>query len=268
MRPIRVIQWTTGNIGRRSLHAIIGRTTWSWSAFTRTAPTRWEWTPPSWRAGRSRPAITATNDIDALIALEAGRLLLQPAVAQHRRAGPAAGSRRQRLLQCRLDHRRQADTRGPGPHPKGLREGQFHDLRQRRASRHDQHGRHGAQRVLRAGRRDPDHRVGGLLDLRVGGHADRDGLLPGPGHPRPGRKRAPGKRGVRRVRGDDGRRDRRQARPDDVRRHLHRRHRRQRSRLHADPEGHRGRRHAATTAAGSATRTSSASDSTGSWAIT
>ena len=24
-RPIRVIQWTTGNIGRRSLHAIIGR---------------------------------------------------------------------------------------------------------------------------------------------------------------------------------------------------------------------------------------------------
>ena len=24
-RPFRVIQWTTGNIGRRSLHAIIGR---------------------------------------------------------------------------------------------------------------------------------------------------------------------------------------------------------------------------------------------------
>ena len=24
-RPLRVIQWTTGNIGRRSLHAIIGR---------------------------------------------------------------------------------------------------------------------------------------------------------------------------------------------------------------------------------------------------
>ena len=23
--PLRVIQWTTGNIGRRSLHAIIGR---------------------------------------------------------------------------------------------------------------------------------------------------------------------------------------------------------------------------------------------------
>src|SRR3954451_6860354 len=25
MQPIRVIQWTTGNIGRRSLHAILGR---------------------------------------------------------------------------------------------------------------------------------------------------------------------------------------------------------------------------------------------------
>ncbi len=24
-QPLRVIQWTTGNIGRRSLHAIIGR---------------------------------------------------------------------------------------------------------------------------------------------------------------------------------------------------------------------------------------------------
>lgn len=24
-RPLRVIQWTTGNIGRRSLHAILGR---------------------------------------------------------------------------------------------------------------------------------------------------------------------------------------------------------------------------------------------------
>ena len=24
-RPLKVIQWTTGNIGRRSLHAIIGR---------------------------------------------------------------------------------------------------------------------------------------------------------------------------------------------------------------------------------------------------
>ena len=25
MAPLRVIQWTTGNIGRRSLHAILGR---------------------------------------------------------------------------------------------------------------------------------------------------------------------------------------------------------------------------------------------------
>jgi hypothetical protein len=24
-RPLKVIQWTTGNIGRRSLHAILGR---------------------------------------------------------------------------------------------------------------------------------------------------------------------------------------------------------------------------------------------------
>ena len=55
-RPLRVIQWTTGNIGRRSLHAIIGRRDMELVGVTRTAPKRSAWMPPSCRAGRSPPA--------------------------------------------------------------------------------------------------------------------------------------------------------------------------------------------------------------------
>ena len=33
---------------------------------------------------------------------------------------------------------------------------------------------------LRTGRRDPHHRVGRLFDLRIRGHPDRDGILAGP----------------------------------------------------------------------------------------
>ena len=69
-RPIRVIQWTTGNIGRRSLHAILGRPTWSWSGSSRTARTRSAWTPPNSAGGPTPTGVSATNDIDALIALE------------------------------------------------------------------------------------------------------------------------------------------------------------------------------------------------------
>ena len=150
-RPLRVIQWTTGNIGRRSLHAIIGRDDMELVGVYAHGADKVGVDAAELSGWPEPTGVTATNDIDALLALEARRLLLQPAVAEHRRADPAARGRRQRLLQRGLDHRRQAVTRGPGPHPKGLREGQFHDLRQRRPSRHDQHGRHGAVRLPASG---------------------------------------------------------------------------------------------------------------------
>ena len=119
-RPLRVIQWTTGNIGKRSLHAIIGRPDMELVGVYAHGADK-VGVDAAELAGWPEPTgVTATNDIDALIALEAGRLLLQPAVARHRRAGPTAGGRRQRLLQRGLDHRRQADPRGSGSHPKGL----------------------------------------------------------------------------------------------------------------------------------------------------
>ena len=83
-RPLRVIQWTTGNIGRRSLHAIIGRDDMELvgvyahgedkvgvdaaelSGLARTHR----------RQGHQRHRGTHRP--------EAGRMLLQPVVAQHR----------------------------------------------------------------------------------------------------------------------------------------------------------------------------------------
>ena len=135
-------------------------------------------------AGWPEPTgVTATNDIDALLALEPDACCYNPlwpnidelvrllesgvnvcSSAAWITGGKQTPEDRERIL-------------------KACETGQFHDLRQRRPPRHDQHGRHGAVRGVRARRRDPDHRVGGLLDLRVGGHPDRDGLRAGPDTP-------------------------------------------------------------------------------------
>jgi hypothetical protein len=47
-RPLRVIQWTTGNIGRRSLHAIIGRPDMELVGVYGTARTKSASPSPSW----------------------------------------------------------------------------------------------------------------------------------------------------------------------------------------------------------------------------
>src|ERR1700712_568877 len=68
MTPLRVIQWTTGNIGRRSLHAIIGRPdlelvgVYAHGAdkVVRDAAELCGWPEPT--------GVLATNDIDALLA--------------------------------------------------------------------------------------------------------------------------------------------------------------------------------------------------------
>lgn len=67
--PLRVIQWTTGNIGQRSLHAIIGRPDMELVGVYahgvekagKDAADLCGWPEPT--------GVTATNDIDALIAL-------------------------------------------------------------------------------------------------------------------------------------------------------------------------------------------------------
>ncbi len=73
-RPLRVIQWTTGNIGRRSLHAIIGRPDLELVGVYAHGPEKVGadaadlagWSADSGR----RTGITATNDVDTLLALK------------------------------------------------------------------------------------------------------------------------------------------------------------------------------------------------------
>ena len=77
-RPLRVLQWTTGNIGRRSLHAIIGRPDMELvgvyahgeDKVGRDAADLAGWTEPT--------GVLATNDIDALLALGADACCYNP----------------------------------------------------------------------------------------------------------------------------------------------------------------------------------------------
>ncbi|OHV05423.1 dihydrodipicolinate reductase [Mycobacterium talmoniae] len=67
--PLRVIQWTTGNIGRRSLHAIIGRPDMELVGVYAHGADK-VGVDAAELAGWPQPTgVTATNDIDALLAL-------------------------------------------------------------------------------------------------------------------------------------------------------------------------------------------------------
>lgn len=77
-RPLRVIQWTTGNIGRRSLHAIIGRPDMELVGVYAHGADK-VGVDAAELAGRPEPTgVLATNDIDALIALGADACCYNP----------------------------------------------------------------------------------------------------------------------------------------------------------------------------------------------
>src|ERR1700756_4285315 len=138
-RPFRVIQWTTGNIGRRSLHAIIGRSDMDLVGVYAhgqdkvgvDAAELCGWPEPT--------GVKATNDIDALLALRPDACCYNP-------LWPSVDEL-VRLLGHGLEHRRQADPAGPATDSRRLRAGQIDDLRQRRAPGNDEPGRHRAQRI-------------------------------------------------------------------------------------------------------------------------
>ncbi len=67
-RPIRVIQWTTGNIGRRSLHAIIGRPDMELVGVYAHGADKVGVDAAELSGWPEPTGITATNDIDALLA--------------------------------------------------------------------------------------------------------------------------------------------------------------------------------------------------------
>jgi hypothetical protein len=77
-RPLRVIQWTTGNIGRRSLHAIIGRPDLELAGVYAHGADK-VGVDAAELAGWPEPTgVQATNDIDALLALGADACCYNP----------------------------------------------------------------------------------------------------------------------------------------------------------------------------------------------
>ena len=69
-RPLRVIQWTTGNIGRVSLHAIIGRPDMELVGVYAHGAEK-VGTDAAELAGWPEPTgVKATNDVDELVALK------------------------------------------------------------------------------------------------------------------------------------------------------------------------------------------------------
>ena len=68
-RPFRVIQWTTGNIGRRSLHAIIGRPDMELVGVYAHGHDKVGVDAAELSGWPEPTGVTATNDIDALLAL-------------------------------------------------------------------------------------------------------------------------------------------------------------------------------------------------------
>ena len=164
-RPLRVIQWTTGNIGRRSLHAIIGRPDMELVGVYAHGADK-VGVDAADLAGRPEPTgVKATNDIDALIALSPDACCYNPLWPNI--------DELVRLLESGVNVCSSAawitggkqTPPGPATHRGCLPARQLDDLRQRRTPWDDEHGRDGAERLLRTRRRDPDHRVGGLLDL-------------------------------------------------------------------------------------------------------
>ena len=68
-RPLRVIQWTTGNIGRRSLHAIIGRDDMELVGVYAHGADKVGVDAAQLSGWPEATGVTATDDIEELVAL-------------------------------------------------------------------------------------------------------------------------------------------------------------------------------------------------------
>ena len=77
-RPLRVIQWTTGNIGRRSLHAIIGRPDMELVGVFAHGSDKVGVDAAELSGWPEPTGVQATNDIDALLALGADACCYNP----------------------------------------------------------------------------------------------------------------------------------------------------------------------------------------------
>jgi hypothetical protein len=78
MAPLRVIQWTTGNIGRRSLHAIVGRPDMELVGVYAHSPDKVGRDAAELAGLASPTGVYATSDVDALVALHPDACVYNP----------------------------------------------------------------------------------------------------------------------------------------------------------------------------------------------
>src|SRR4051794_39025840 len=76
--PLRVIQWTTGNIGTRSLHAIAGRPDMELVGVYAHSADKVGRDAAELAGLSTETGVVATDDIDALIALEPDACVYNP----------------------------------------------------------------------------------------------------------------------------------------------------------------------------------------------
>ena len=236
---IRVVQWTTGNVGKQSVDAVlrnpdlelVGCYAWSPDKFG---------TDVGELCGLDPIGIAATNDVDALLALRARLCDLQPDVDGGRRDGAHPRVRCQPREHRRVHHRPRSGGRSPAAR-RGVRARRFVGLRDGHQPRLGPAARDGAGVGVRPDRQDHGPGVGRLHALRLA--RDRAARRVRPPHRRP---RAAGDdrarhRGVRRGGAHARRRPRRRARRCGVRGRVRADHRGPRPRLLEDPGGLRRR---------------------------
>ena len=165
---IRVVQWTTGNVGKRSVRAVVGQPRPRAGRLLRLVGRQGR--SRRRRAVRHRPRRRRGDRRRRRAARAAARLRrLQPDVARHRRAGPHPRGRRQRRQHGRV-HQRPGQPRRPRAHRRRVRARRLVDVRHghqprlRRAGRH-RHGRH-----LRPDRQGHDRRGVRHHALRLARH--------------------------------------------------------------------------------------------------
>ena len=247
--PLRIVQWTTGNVGRRSIIAaaanpgleIVGCFAWGADKVGRDVGEL---------CGIEPLGVLATDDVDALLALAPDCVVYNPKwpdvdeMVRILEAGVNIVSTAAFITGHSLGD-------GPRPHHRGVRTGWRVDLRQRHQPGLRRHAGHRVGRPLRPGRLGHGARVGRLHRVRLPRDRDPRRLRPSDRRPRAARHGARRHRGVR-GRGVDGRRRAgRRARRRALRGRVRRRARGRRDDVVDHPRRHRRRGRARAGRAGS-----------------
>ena len=213
--PYRVVQWTTGNVGVQSVKAILDRPdlelvgcyAWSDDKVGRDVGEL---------CGLDPVGIAATNDVDALLALQPDCVVYNPMWLDVDEMVRILDVGRQHRVDRGVRHRPLARRR-PAPHRRRLRARRRVDVRHRHQSWVRRPHRDPGRRRLQPHRQDHRHRDRRLDRLRLPRHRDPRRFRTTHRRPEPAGDDPPRHRGVRGRGSSRRRRDRRRVRRDRVR---------------------------------------------------